>query len=572
MVKNILKKEAFNALGANSPETMKSGFSGFEKQRGEKKKLSKTEISSPIRKSKKRKTTGKKMAWEYVKKTLSIKDQNEKEKEEEKSDSFFSSPSPIKDEDDVIADEEDSFKMKVSPGAKNSPDLDRMMHKMNDSVNNMSRRSVMKLKNVEILKHKNPNQDEIKKRLINLKMTEPEYNRNLNDNELHDLTYRHKSRLPHQIDNKKIDKILKLGPMGMDLEELRVGIERKYEDMMNQLKNKLEMLKGYFSSLLDNIRRDFNEAMINEKQLNLDNLKELEGYLLTAKEQAEKEGEYKGNYISENQVSLLALQDFFTFAKEFKEECYSLIVSQFKELNMAKLKKELEEFTSKNLNSLNETPKSFATQLYRFFLANQEIYEEEVDVTHGEALSLTAMFPEEVNFKNTLSTLEPELEAKRNRTPLVKLISDKYMVVSGRNEFKIFSFSWYDKIAGANPNSKSRFFRKSKSTAKKKRTFDYKLVFSSWDDEIDRMKEKLEKKRKNEIKSPTKPNPQSHYLGFNSLIKPSDIKEIKDNITPGFHCICHLKCKTAAKEMLLFGGNFNVFLILTDFRNCISTS
>jgi hypothetical protein len=54
--------------------------------------------------------------------------------------------------------------------------------------------------------------------------------------------------------------------MGLDVEELRVGIERKYEDMMNTLKQKMDRLKHYFSSILDNLKVEFNQQMINEKQ------------------------------------------------------------------------------------------------------------------------------------------------------------------------------------------------------------------------------------------------------------------------------------------------------------------
>lgn len=177
---------------------------------------------------------------------------------------------------------------------------------------------------------------------------------------------------------------MKLGPMGMDLEELRVGIERKYEDMTSQLRQKLDRVKLYFSSILDTIMDDFAVQMTNEKNLNLENIKKLEGILESAKNEPpskEQGGNAELGMVSDNQVKLLALRDFFNFVKEFKEESYSLIISQLKEINLLSLKKELDNFANKNLNSLYETPKSFPTQLYRFFYDNQEIYEEEEEKT-----------------------------------------------------------------------------------------------------------------------------------------------------------------------------------------------
>ena len=77
--------------------------------------------------------------------------------------------------------------------------------------------------------------------------------------------------------------------MGLDLEEMRVGIECKYEQMLNTLKSKMHRLKDYFSSILDNLKEEFNEQMLNEKQQNLENLKKLEGVLQSAMEDVFKE-------------------------------------------------------------------------------------------------------------------------------------------------------------------------------------------------------------------------------------------------------------------------------------------
>ena len=81
------------------------------------------------------------------------------------------------------------------------------------------------------------------------------------------------------IDQKRIEKMAGLGQMGLDLEQMRVGMECKYEEMLDTLKQKLDSLKHHFSQIIDNIKLEFNQQMLNEKQQNLENLKKLESLL-----------------------------------------------------------------------------------------------------------------------------------------------------------------------------------------------------------------------------------------------------------------------------------------------------
>jgi hypothetical protein len=47
----------------------------------------------------------------------------------------------------------------------------------------------------------------------------------------------------------------------------------------------------------------------------------------------ERKDKTNQNFMSENETKLIALQDLFTFVKEFKEESYSLILSRLADLN-----------------------------------------------------------------------------------------------------------------------------------------------------------------------------------------------------------------------------------------------
>lgn len=361
--------------------------------------------------------------------------------------------------------------------------------------------------------------------------------------------------------------------MGLDVEEMRVGIERKYEDMLNTLKQKLDRLKHYFNSILDNLKVEFNQQMINEKQQNLENLKKLESILQSAMELAQGERKEKSaqNFMTENETKLIALQDLFTFVKEFKEESYSLILSRLADLNTFKMKKQLDDFVGQNLNRLYDAPKAFPTELYRFFLNNQELYEEDDDKRYGTTLSLTSILPEEISFKNTLNTISPELEFNRNRTPLVKLLSDNYVLISGRRDFKVFKYKWANSVSGK-VIPKSRFYRQKSALPEK--NFDYELVFSSMDRAIEKEKYRLEQERDEEylkigFDAAISPDKQGQAGSFNytynnkyrDLEIAAKLKQMKDDIRPGYHCVCHMKNKKSGKQYLLLGGNHNV-------RNC----
>ena len=552
--------------------------------RRRKKRLTNTEVSSPLKVGARR--ANKRISWKQVEHALSMEQMKEKTKTM-KSD-------PIQEDDDEEIVEGDLNEL--GPVARN-PGLEKLNQHLNDSLNmgNMSRRSVLKLKSALKVKTAKPDQAELRKRLMNLHASDPDARSpglngevgsdgDLLKSKVRNSRIQSKTKISkyftqifpffihfvsfsfnnfnffeERIDQRRMERILKLGPMGLELEELKVGIERKYEEMLNILKQRLDRLKNYFSMILDNIKKDFQRDILIEKQQNLKNLKEMEVILTSAMEDDDEEDEeLNDGFVSDSKIKLLALQDFFNFVKEFKEESYSLIISQMKPMNILGLKKELNSFVSKNLRSLFESPKSFPTQLYTFFLDNQELYEEDEEKIFGSAISLTSLFPEEVKFKNTLNVLEPELQSSRNRTPLIKILSKDYLVVTARNDFKVFKFGWRDKLEESK-KPKSRFFKPKPVENTGAKVFDYKLIFSSLEENIERETKEIEERREKELNSPTKRKPAYHYLGFSSsLIKPEELRKIKEKIKPGFHCVCHFICGKTKRELLLFGGNYNV--------------
>lgn len=311
-----------------------------------------------------------------------------------------------------------------------------------------------------------------------------------------------------------------MGELGLDLEELSVGIERKYEEMLNILRRNVKTIKIYFLERLEEVQRDFNEKIMNEKQQNLSNIKELEEQLrecfqAVKKKREEEDGEIQIN-MDENSRSLYAFREMFTFMKDFREESYSLILSKPVDLDLNFLKSELNKnFIDKYLNGLTTPPKAFPTELYRFFLNNQESNPFEEDITYGEAISVNGQFPSSIGLKRQDLRFETGLDSK-SRAPLIKVLDNKYLVTATRDKFALYAYSHSKKSMNGLVRRKSKF------------------ASSSLDGGVDQNKKVLKK---------------------HMLISSEDIEFGVSN--PGFHCMCYLQQKDGTR-CLLFGGNHNV--------------
>lgn len=311
---------------------------------------------------------------------------------------------------------------------------------------------------------------------------------------------------------------MQMGELGLDLEELSVGIERQYEEMLNILRRNVKTIKIYFLERLEEVQKDFNEKIMNEKQQNLSNIKELEAQLKECFQSVKKDRE-EGKLLSnmeENSRSLYAFREMFSFMKEFREESYSLILSKPVDLDLNFLKSELNKcFIDKYLNGLTTPPKAFPTELYRFFYNNQETDAFEEDITYGSSITVNGQFPTSILLKKLENPFETGLNS-HSRAPLIKVIDNKYLVTATRDKFSLFAYSHSrNKDNGNTKIKKSKFASGSMENT----------------------------------------NGAKKYLKNHLLISSDDI--LFDVENPGFHSICYHHLKDGTKY-LLFGGNHNV--------------
>ena len=361
---------------------------------------------------------------------------------------------------------------------------------------------------------------ELQNKRINSRKQQEEYmdNISLDGGSAPKLGKEQEERCKAQMNSKRFKNLVQMGELGVDLEELSVGIEQKYEEMLNILRKNVRTIKLYFLERLEEVQKEFNDKIMNEKRQNLGNIKELEQQLKECLEKAKKTQRQDPNLeleMDDNTKSLFAFRQMFSFMKEFKEESYSLILSKPADLDLDFLKSELNKnFIDKYLNGLTTSPRVFATELYRFFYNNAEIDEFEEDVTYGGAMTLNGNFPRSAELRNTGRKLKTGLE-NNSRAPIIKVIDNKYMVAATRDQFSLYLYS-FDKQVGR-PQRKSRFSKMQNQGAEGaggKKQLQSQLVISS--DDIDF-----------EVES------------------------------PGYHCVCLHTLRDGTRYLLL-GGNFNV--------------
>jgi hypothetical protein len=248
----------------------------------------------------------------------------------------------------------------------------------------------------------------------------------------------------------KVSELKTLGFLGYRLEEMRLSIEKRYEFMLNDLNIKLESLKKYFNTLINEVKGEAFNSIVNEKEHNLSNIKEyLEDRLFKI-----KQGEENGSIDKDNNLDETSFKNFFDFFENFKEECFNMVVSKSSNLNTEHLKKQLFAFKGRNLESLLNAPKVFMSQLFRFFEGDGKLVESRKSEvkSYGDVLSVDQPDIENALFERNGQLYDPDL-ASKSKTPMIGVINHKYMIIVSREKFRIVSYS-YTNNGYAVPKSK----------------------------------------------------------------------------------------------------------------------
>lgn len=254
---------------------------------------------------------------------------------------------------------------------------------------------------------------------------------------------------------KKPSELKNLGPLSVKLESMKVSIEKRYEYMLYDLNQRLEAIKKYFNNMVNEVKGDAFNSIVNEKDQNLSNIKEnLENILMKIKETGDDASvAEKAN----NDAKEKSFYEFFEFFENFKEDCFNSIVSKASTLNLDYLKKQLGAFKSSHLENLLTAPKVFTSNLLRFFEVENKQYDEKRSSEKrkfGDVLEVKSEIVESKFYRNS-EFYDPELNSK-SKTPMLCVINNKFMVVVTRDKFRIVQYQY---ASGENNVPKSKFYQ-----------------------------------------------------------------------------------------------------------------
>lgn len=311
--------------------------------------------------------------------------------------------------------------------------------------------------------------------------------------------------------NKYLSKpsdLKNLGPLSVKLEEMRLSIEKRYEYMLYDLNQRLEAIKKYFNNMINEVKGDAFNSIVNEKDQNLSNIKEnLENILVKIKASEDDANPAERlNYEAKER----SFHDFFEFFENFKEECFNSIVSKPAQLNIESLKKHLTQFKNKNLENLLTGAKVFTSNLLRFFEVEIKQYDEQRDLNpkyYGDVLDVNQESTDNSKFYRLTQYYDPELNAK-SKTPMINIINGKFMVVVTRDMFRIVQYQY---SSGNHLIPRSKFYQ----------NFHQE---------------------------------KGEFLNFVDVFCSGDIGNKPQTEKPSFHSVCSAKMKED-KYYILLGGN-----------------
>jgi len=327
--------------------------------------------------------------------------------------------------------------------------------------------------------------------------------------------------IEHEAEKRK-EEVAALGKLGLHLERFSLGLEIKYDLMLREISKMLSEIKNHMLSVFMEIETECFRKIMNEKQQNLLNIKELEERLRSTL--SKLNADLSPEAIKEEQKNLNSFSELFLFLKDFSEESYNMIISRPVKLDITQIKRQLARSTNDHLNRLYDSPKAFLTQLFRFFLRGQDQEELKEDDNYGNAFIIENPMPQLISIEPTNNEIDTELDT-HNKAPVIHIIQKNYMIAATRNEFKIFYFSFVED--NLFKKKKSRF-GKNKSIGNTKTQFYCEAILSH---------------------------------------KDVDMNDVPLN--PGYHCSCFLST-SEDRDFLLLGGNRNTIYIFeiefNDFR------
>ncbi len=250
--------------------------------------------------------------------------------------------------------------------------------------------------------------------------------------------------------NERMSELENLGDYGVKIEELRLSIEHRYENMMNDVEKRLRDIKDHFIRIFDETIGEFSNTLLFHKTQNLGNLKDLEKDLNSIKTK-EKKRPPKG--IVFDLYTDESLDNLFSFMNNFKEEFFGLILSKCLLKNTEEMKDVVQKFKTQYLNNLIQGPKLFPSELFADF--KKDVTRKNIPPSRNYGKYITAVAPPGdfiSDFCKGTASISPGFDSKL-KSPILIPINKSLFVAASRNQFIIYLDTYSER------DTKSSFYK-----------------------------------------------------------------------------------------------------------------
>ena len=258
--------------------------------------------------------------------------------------------------------------------------------------------------------------------------------------------------------NARINRLTELKENGLNIQKISLELEVRYENMLGVAYRMMQELKNSLSVIFDDNFKEIATSISNEMSQNRANFEALEFKLYEARQTAHENQTKR----PDSSFPLEAFKQFFTFEQEFAEEFYGSIASRIQPMDIKVIQSEMSKYFSYRFNQSIVAPKSFATELIRFFenMQARHFLFDTINPEYGTAIVSNGPYPHALNLSKSersyylpLGKTQPQisksrhggaedLKAEEQRTRRYSIqhwLDNKMLLVANQHFFRIYS-------------------------------------------------------------------------------------------------------------------------------------
>lgn len=242
----------------------------------------------------------------------------------------------------------------------------------------------------------------------------------------------------------RLKKLTKLNNYGLQLEEISLMLEKRYEQTMVKFNDQIDEVSNQILETLRELKKEVFSSLVFEKHQNVINFTALETKL------KERIRETKKFELLPKNTTVEAFKQMFRFSMEFKEEFLNVISSSLTHQNIDHITNDISQCVMQNFSCPLKAPKAFPSELLRFF-SNEELQKDNLKVHRhdlGQYLNTNESYPCELTLEKTSNDILLDLKSSRRKSTdsarsfsLLEWLSPGLLLAASNSYFKIVTTS-----------------------------------------------------------------------------------------------------------------------------------